>query len=101
MGIDSAPPRRRLARLWVPFARKRPLTCQEMVELITDYWEDVLDPPTRARFEHHLASCDGCHTYLQELRATIGTVGALTDEQLDPIFRDRLMAAFTETTGSW
>ncbi len=94
-------PHRRFARLRTWFARRRPLSCQEMVELVTLYLEDALDPPTRARFVAHLEGCDGCATYLEELRATVAVLGTITDEHLDPVFRDRLMIAFAETTGSW
>lgn len=78
------------------FTRKRKLVCQEMVELVTDYLDDALDPPARARFELHLTACDGCATYLEELRAIVTTVGTIRDEHLDPVFRMRLMDAFAE-----
>lgn len=78
-----------------------PLRCQEMVELITDYLEGALDSAMRARFEQHLRGCDGCAAYLQELQVTIRVVGALRDEHLDPVFRDRLLATFSGTGGSW
>ncbi len=81
--------------------RGRPLSCQEMVELVTLYLEDALDPSTRDRFVAHLSGCDGCATYLEELRATVGVLGTISGEHLDPVFRDRLMLAFAETTGSW
>lgn len=101
MAADPAPPRGRLARLARLFARPRPLSCQEMVELVTAYLDGALDPPARIRFENHLKGCDGCATYLEELRVTITTLGGHPDEHLDPVFRDRLMVAFAEMTGSW
>ena len=33
------------------------LTCQELVELVTDYLEDALSPAERVRFEEHLIVC--------------------------------------------
>lgn len=93
--------RRRFTRLRTYFARRRPLSCQEMVELVTLYLEDALDATTRERFVAHLAGCDGCETYLEELRTTVIVVGTISDDDLDPVFRDRLMLAFAETTGSW
>ena len=40
--------------------RRRPLTCQQVVELVTEYLDGVMEPRRRARFEAHLAACDGC-----------------------------------------
>jgi anti-sigma factor RsiW len=47
------------------------LTCQELVELVTDYLEGALPPGQRARFDAHLAECPGCQIYLEQMRATI------------------------------
>lgn len=41
------------------------LTCQELVELVTEYLEGALPPGKRVRFEQHLAVCLGCTTYLE------------------------------------
>lgn len=81
--------------------RNRKLVCQEVVELVTAYLDGALDPVTRARFQAHLEGCDGCATYLDQLRATVVTVGEIREEDLDPVYRMRLMDAFAETTGSW
>ena len=48
-----------------------PLTCQQVVELVTAHLERALPPPARARFERHLAECDPCDTYLRQMRQTI------------------------------
>lgn len=69
--------------------------------MVTLYLEDALEPATRQRFIAHLEECDGCATYLEELRVTVTTIGSIDSEQLDPVYRDRLMAAFAEATGSW
>jgi len=71
-----------------------PLDCNELVELVTDYLEGTLDMATRARFDMHLLDCDGCENYLQQLRATVVTVGRIEPDRLDPMFRDQLLAAF-------
>jgi predicted anti-sigma-YlaC factor YlaD len=52
------------------------LTCQELVELVTDYFEDALTPAERARFEEHLDGCAGCRAYLQQMRTTTRLVRA-------------------------
>ena len=38
---------------------------------MTDYLEGALAPAERARFEEHLAECEGCRAYLDQMRATI------------------------------
>ena len=55
------------------------LTCRELVELVTDYLDDVLAGAERVRFEAHVASCPGCRGYLEQIRATIATVGRTAD----------------------
>lgn len=80
---------------------RRPLACQDVVELVTAYLEGTLDQAVRARFEVHLRDCDGCAAYLEEMRVTVSTLGTIRDEQLDPVYRARLLAAFAEATGSW
>jgi anti-sigma factor RsiW len=90
-----------MQRLRAAFGRHRKLVCQEVVELVTAYLDGALDHGTRARFEAHLEGCDGCATYLDQLRATVAAVGSIRDEDLDPVYRMRLMDAFAETTGSW
>jgi len=54
----------------------RELTCQELVELVTDYLDDALEPADRARFEAHVAGCPGCDAYLGQIRMTLELVGA-------------------------
>ena len=51
------------------------MTCQEFVELVTDYLEGALDPSERARFAAHIDHCDGCEEYLVQFRETIAAVG--------------------------
>jgi anti-sigma factor RsiW len=70
------------------------LTCRELVELVTDYLEGALDPAERARFEEHLASCDGCTNFLRQMRITIQLTGSLTEEQIAEPQRSSLLLAF-------
>jgi anti-sigma factor RsiW len=72
------------------------LSCQELVELVTDYVEGVLGPIERASFEHHIAKCTGCHDYLAQMRATIELTGRLTPEDVSPEAEARLLAAFRD-----
>jgi len=70
------------------------LSCQELVELATDYLEDALTPSERDRFEAHLAGCAGCQTYLEQMRLTIDVLGHVTEESLEPAVRDQLLDLF-------
>jgi anti-sigma factor RsiW len=72
------------------------LTCQELVELVTDYLEDALPAGTRTRFEAHLAECDGCMTYLDQMRRTIALTGRLRESDLTPAGRAALLALFRD-----
>ena len=47
------------------------LTCRELVELVTDYLDGALAASERARFEAHLAACEGCDRYLEQIRRTV------------------------------
>jgi anti-sigma factor RsiW len=72
----------------------KPMDCNELVELVTAYLDGALDADTRARVEAHLVDCDGCANYVQQFRETVRTVGKISDDQLDPAFRNRLLDAF-------
>jgi anti-sigma factor RsiW len=72
------------------------MKCREFVELVTAYLEGALDPPTARRFEKHLATCEGCDRYLDQIRATIAALGHLPTDTLDPHARDRLLSAFRD-----
>jgi predicted anti-sigma-YlaC factor YlaD len=50
------------------------VTCQQLVELITDYFEGTLGPPTLSRVEEHLVMCDWCTTYLEQMQLTIASL---------------------------
>ncbi len=71
-----------------------PLTCQQLVEIVTDYLEGALSPEDRARFEAHLQVCPGCVTYVEQIRQTIGLLGRLTEDDLPPQTRKGLLEAF-------
>lgn len=70
------------------------LSCLELVELIGDYIEGRLSPAERARFDAHMRECDGCATYLEQMRRTIELTGALREHSLTPVVRRDLLAAF-------
>ena len=70
------------------------MTCAELVELVTAFLEGALDPETEQRFVDHLAVCDGCDIYVDQIRRTIAEVGQVEPASLSDQTRDRLLEAF-------
>jgi hypothetical protein len=73
-----------------------PISCQEVVELVTDYLENAMSPEDVARFDHHLSLCEGCVFYVEQIRMTIAAVGRIGEEDVPPEVRDDLVAAFRD-----
>ena len=71
-----------------------PLTCKEFVELVTEYLEGALSPEDHLRFEEHLALCEGCTIYLEQIKQTIATAGVLREESLKPEAQEHLLEVF-------
>lgn len=76
------------------------LACRELVELVTDYLEGALGARDRARFEQHIAECEGCAAYLDQMRQTIALAGRLTPDSLSGEAREALLAAFRTRAAS-
>lgn len=76
------------------------LTCQELVELVTEYLEGTLSPADRARFEAHLRGCDGCTTYLEQMRQLIAVLGKLTEETIPEDASRTFLDAFRDWKAS-
>ena len=72
------------------------LSCQELVELVTDYLEGALDDRDLRAFERHLGDCDGCTEYVEQLRTTIRLVGTLTPDDLTRDAESALLQAFRD-----
>ncbi len=70
------------------------MTCKELVEVVTEYLEGTLAPEERERFEAHLAECQGCTTYLAQMRQTIALVGRLSEQDISPEATQDLLAVF-------
>ena len=72
------------------------LTCQEFVELVTDYLEGALDEDTVRRFEEHMALCPGCETYLSQMKETASRLGEIPVESLSLETQATLLSAFRD-----
>jgi anti-sigma factor RsiW len=72
------------------------LTCRELVELVTDYLEGALPAEELVLFEQHLNLCQGCEWHLEQVRATIATLGLTPDQPPPAETRARLLAVFRD-----
>ena len=71
------------------------LSCEELVELVTDYLEGQLDPERVAALDAHLAGCDGCDVYVEQMRQTIIALRGLGNgEEISMETREALLMAF-------
>lgn len=57
--------------------RSRDVVCQQLVELVTDYLAGDLDDVKRDAVERHLAQCDHCRGYVQQVRAMLALTAGL------------------------
>jgi anti-sigma factor RsiW len=72
------------------------MSCQELVELVTEYFEGALPPQEALLFEQHAATCKGCGRYLDQMRRTIEIAGRLTPESISPEAEAALLSAFSD-----
>ncbi len=76
-----------------------PLTCKEVVELISDYIEGSLPEDKRRRLEEHLAGCDGCTHYVEQMRETIRLTGKAQEQTLTSEEQSELLRLFRDWRG--
>ena len=74
------------------------ISCQEVVEAVTDYLEGRMSPEDVAIFEAHLDLCDGCRWYVEQTRITIATIGRIDEADVPDELRHTLMSAFRDRT---
>ena len=72
------------------------MNCNEFVELVTAHLEGTLDDATERRVVEHLAECDGCARYLDQIRHTVHKLADLPAESISGQARDRLLDAFRD-----
>lgn len=75
---------------------QRDYTCREVVELVSDYLEGALTPQQLTAVEVHLNFCDGCFTFLDQVRTTAATARVLREEQIPDEIKDKLLEAFND-----
>jgi anti-sigma factor RsiW len=72
------------------------ISCRELVELVTEYLEGTLAAADRERMDAHLALCDPCRAYVEQIRTTSRLAAAAESELERRPDRDALLAAFRD-----
>jgi anti-sigma factor RsiW len=72
----------------------RDMACQELVELVTAYFDGSLSRSDRRRFRAHISGCDHCTEYIEQMRMVIEASGRLTEDDVDPGAREELLEVF-------
>lgn len=72
------------------------LSCQELVELVTDYLEGALTERDRAQLEEHISGCDGCRHYIEQMRATVTLTNDVKPQGLTPEAEEALVTALRD-----
>lgn len=67
-------------------ALTRDITCHQAVALISGYLDGSLPMRNRRRPERHLAKCEACTAYLDQMRVTIALTGSVGPED----YRDEI-----------
>src|SRR6516225_6294645 len=68
--------------------------CREVVELATEYLEGAMTPQQMTRFELHLNLCDGCFTFVEQVRATAKMARTLSENEIPEETKAKLLEAF-------
>jgi anti-sigma factor RsiW len=72
----------------------RSLVCEQAVQLMNDYVDGTLSRRQRRRLEAHLADCDACTAYLEQLRVTIRASAVVVVDDIDPAVLESLVELF-------
>ncbi|NIK59889.1 zf-HC2 domain-containing protein [Kribbella shirazensis] len=75
------------------------LDCREFVELVTSYLEGSMDAQAEQDFVDHLALCDGCERYLDQMRRTSESLAELPGDSIATDARSALLDAFRSRRG--
>lgn len=72
------------------------ITCQELVEQVTEYLDGALSVEETELLEQHVNFCEGCDWYLDEMRRTIATGRGLREVHVPDKVLEPLLTAFRE-----
>lgn len=72
----------------------RDIDCRHAVSLVGDYLEGNLSRRDHRRLEAHLAQCEPCSIYLEQMRVTIAVTGTVGPEDLSPEALEAMLNVF-------
>ena len=72
------------------------LSCQQVVELVTDYLENALLPEMQKRLEEHVAECPGCENYIEQMQLTINMLHQIARASVFPATKQELLQLFRD-----
>jgi anti-sigma factor RsiW len=72
----------------------REMACQELVELVTAYFDGSLSWSDRRRFRAHIRGCEHCTAYVEQMRQVIEASGRVTEDDIPTAAREELLEAF-------
>jgi predicted anti-sigma-YlaC factor YlaD len=70
------------------------IPCRQIVEMVTDYLEGALSSENVSIVDAHLATCDGCAEYFDQMRVTIRMTGTVEADDIPPQVLGPLLDAF-------
>jgi hypothetical protein len=73
-------------------------TCREIVDLAAEYVEGTLTANESTLFELHLNFCDGCLTFIDQIRDTARLAAHVAEHELPEPLRADLLQAFRDWT---
>jgi predicted anti-sigma-YlaC factor YlaD len=71
-------------------------SCQQIVELVTEYLDGGLLTADRVAFERHVAICPPCRGYLSQMRKLTRAAASFSEDDLSPSVREDLLEAFAD-----
>lgn len=71
-------------------------TCQQVVDLMTEYFDGTLPARERLAFERHVTICPPCRAYMAQMRKVVKASGSLREEDLPDNVREGLLNAFRD-----
>lgn len=77
--------------------RDRRIVCQQLVEMVTDYLEGDLHPRDRKAVEEHLAVCEHCAGYVEQVRRMLELTATPDPAPLPDHLLEALTRRYRET----
>ena len=72
------------------------MTCQDVIEILSDYLEEALGPAAIERLEQHLRDCAPCVAYLNTFRKSRELAGEASQVAMPPEMTQRLRSFLSE-----